>query len=67
MVAFYRRVEFTALAVEHKPVNLGQGFPDFAAPDFVTKALADATMNSNVLLNQYTRGYVISIFNHLLF
>ena len=30
--------EMTALAVEHQAVNLGQGFPDFAAPDFVKEA-----------------------------
>ena len=27
--------EITGLAVKHEAVNLGQGFPDFAAPDFV--------------------------------
>jgi aspartate/methionine/tyrosine aminotransferase len=30
--------EITALAVEHGAANLGQGFPDFAAPDFVKEA-----------------------------
>lgn len=52
------RVEYIQLALEHKPLNLGQGFPDFAAPDYVTKALAEATSGENVLLNQYTRGFV---------
>ena len=32
--------EITALAVKHEAVNLGQGFPDFAAPDFVKQAAA---------------------------
>jgi aspartate/methionine/tyrosine aminotransferase len=32
--------EITALAVRHGAVNLGQGFPDFAAPDFVKEAAA---------------------------
>jgi aspartate/methionine/tyrosine aminotransferase len=32
--------EITALAVEHGAANLGQGFPDFAAPDFVKQAAA---------------------------
>ncbi|HEY5091180.1 MAG TPA: methionine aminotransferase [Polyangia bacterium] len=32
--------EITALAVQHQAVNLGQGFPDFAAPDFVKEAAA---------------------------
>jgi len=27
--------EMSRLAVEHKAVNLGQGFPDFPGPDFV--------------------------------
>lgn len=51
-------VEFIQLALEVKPLNLGQGFPDFAAPDYVRKALAEAsTSETNVLLNQYTRGF----------
>lgn len=50
--------EFIQLAIDHKPLNLGQGFPDFAAPAHVTQALADATLSPNVLLNQYTRGFV---------
>ncbi len=32
--------EITALAVEHGAANLGQGFPDFAAPGFVKEAAA---------------------------
>jgi aspartate/methionine/tyrosine aminotransferase len=32
--------EITALAVRHQAVNLGQGFPDFPAPDFVKEAAA---------------------------
>jgi len=32
--------EITALAVQHGAVNLGQGFPDFAAPAFVKEAAA---------------------------
>lgn len=50
-------VEFIQLALDYKPVNLGQGFPDFAAPEHVTKALSDAASSPNVLLNQYTRGF----------
>ena len=30
--------EITALAVKHGAVNLGQGFPDFPAPDFIKEA-----------------------------
>src|SRR5688572_27867972 len=34
--------EMTALAMEHQAVNLGQGFPDFAAPESVTEAAVSA-------------------------
>jgi len=42
--------EITALALEHQAVNLGQGFPDFAGPDFV-KAAAEAAIAGDH--NQY--------------
>jgi aspartate/methionine/tyrosine aminotransferase len=32
--------EITALAVKHGAANLGQGFPDFPAPDFIKEAAA---------------------------
>ena len=52
-------VEFIQLALDYKPVNLGQGFPDFEPPECVTKALANAVTGENrVALNQYTRGFV---------
>jgi len=50
-------VEYIKLALEEKPLNLGQGFPDFACPDHVTKALADVATGENLLLHQYTRGF----------
>ena len=37
-------------------MNLGQGFPDYAPPSYVTKALSDVA-TGNHLLNQYTRGF----------
>lgn len=37
-------------------MNLGQGFPDYAPPSYVTKALSDVA-NGNHLMNQYTRGF----------
>ncbi|KAF2346250.1 Aminotransferase class I/classII, partial [Trinorchestia longiramus] len=51
-------VEFIQLALEVKPLNLGQGFPDFAAPENVRNALSRVCNDEqNVLLNQYTRGF----------
>lgn len=44
--------------MKYKPLNLGQGFPDFAPPKHVTDALADVAKGDNILLQQYTRGYV---------
>ncbi|MEZ4612154.1 MAG: aminotransferase class I/II-fold pyridoxal phosphate-dependent enzyme [Caldilineaceae bacterium] len=45
--------EFTALAIEHDAVNLGQGFPNFPAPDFIKEAAATAITGD---LNQYARA-----------
>src|SRR5438128_4120862 len=42
--------EITTLAVQHGAVNLGQGFPDFAGPDFIKQAAAAAIAAD---LNQY--------------
>ncbi len=42
--------EMSRLAAQHGAVNLGQGFPDFAGPDFV-KAAARAAIDAD--LNQY--------------
>ncbi|KAM7298585.1 kynurenine aminotransferase isoform X1 [Ixodes scapularis] len=50
-------VEFIQLALENKPVNLGQGFPDFPPPNVVVKALQDALAGPNHGLHQYTRGF----------
>ena len=40
----------SALAVEHKSINLGQGFPDTEGPADVVRAAADALMDGR---NQY--------------
>jgi aspartate/methionine/tyrosine aminotransferase len=45
--------EFSALALQHGAVNLGQGFPNFAAPDFIKEAAAAAIAGD---LNQYARA-----------
>lgn len=51
-------VEYIQLNIDYKPaVNLGQGFPDYHAPDHVRKALAEIALGDNPLLNQYTRGF----------
>ena len=42
--------EMSRLAVQHQAVNLGQGFPDFAGPDFVKDAAKRAIDED---LNQY--------------
>lgn len=43
--------EMTAMAREYNAINLGQGFPDFAAPDFIKEA-ARASIAAEV--NQYS-------------
>jgi len=60
------RVEYIQLALQYKPLNLGQGFPDYYAPENVTNALAAIAKSENPLLQQYTRGFVsicLLIFN----
>ncbi len=42
--------EMSQLAVQHRAVNLGQGFPDFPGPDFVKEAAIQAIRAD---LNQY--------------
>jgi aspartate/methionine/tyrosine aminotransferase len=42
--------EMSRLASEHQAINLGQGFPDFAGPDFVKEAAKHAI---DADLNQY--------------
>jgi aspartate/methionine/tyrosine aminotransferase len=42
--------EMTKLAVQHRAINLGQGFPDFSAPDFIKEAAARAIASDH---NQY--------------
>ncbi len=45
--------EITTLAIQHGAINLGQGFPDFAGPEWVKQAAADAIAAD---LNQYAPG-----------
>uniref|UniRef100_A0AAQ6IHL5 Kynurenine--oxoglutarate transaminase 3 n=1 Tax=Anabas testudineus TaxID=64144 RepID=A0AAQ6IHL5_ANATE len=53
-------VEFTQLAADYKPVNLGQGFPDFSPPQFVQDAFCKAVCGGPSM-HQYTRAFVIII------
>jgi len=46
--------EMSRLAVAHGAVNLGQGFPDFAGPDFVKEAAKQAI---DADLNQYAPSH----------
>lgn len=51
-------VEYIQLALDYKPAcNLGQGFPDYPPPKYVTDALAQVANGDNCLLHQYTRGF----------
>ncbi len=45
--------EFSAMALQYNAVNLGQGFPNFPAPDFVKEAAQTAIATD---LNQYARS-----------
>lgn len=56
-------VEYAQLAAQCKPLNLGQGFPDFVPPAVVSQALAEVAVDPNALLQQYTRPFVSKIFN----
>ena len=56
-VCIFPRVEFIQLALETKPLNLGQGFPDDLVPEYVPRVLGEVAQES-ILLNQYTRGFV---------
>ncbi|XP_050528592.1 kynurenine aminotransferase isoform X2 [Daktulosphaira vitifoliae] len=49
-------IEFIGLAMEYKPVNLGQGFPDYNPPSRFSQYLSEVA-NKSGLYNQYTRGF----------
>ncbi|CAF4423835.1 unnamed protein product, partial [Adineta steineri] len=50
-------IEFSALAVEHKAVNVGQGFIDYEPPQYLINFYKEALNDNNILLHQYTRGF----------
>ncbi|XP_018576405.1 kynurenine--oxoglutarate transaminase 3 [Anoplophora glabripennis] len=49
--------EYIQLSLEYKPLNLGQGFPDFPPPKYVTDALSQVATGDNCMVHQYTRGF----------
>ncbi|MCA9629464.1 MAG: aminotransferase class I/II-fold pyridoxal phosphate-dependent enzyme [Myxococcales bacterium] len=52
--------EMTRLALEHGALNLGQGFPDFDAPEEVKQAAQRAIAEGN---NQYARSFGVPLLN----
>lgn len=53
------RIEYNKLAAITKPLNLGQGFPDYEPPSRFSNFLAEVASEKNVYFHQYTRGLVI--------
>nr|XP_049594311.1 kynurenine--oxoglutarate transaminase 1 [Syngnathus scovelli] len=49
-------VEFTQMAADYKPVNLGQGFPDFGPPEYIQEAFCEA-LRGGPSMHQYTRAF----------
>lgn len=47
-------VDYANIAAEHKPVNLGMGFPDFTAPALISKHLADVAKDPDIRLQMTT-------------
>ncbi|XP_021900691.1 uncharacterized protein LOC110816703 isoform X2 [Carica papaya] len=52
--------QMSMLAIKHRAINLGQGFPNFDGPEFVKEAAIQAIKDSK---NQYARGHGIPEFN----
>ncbi|GFN88331.1 kynurenine--oxoglutarate transaminase 3 [Plakobranchus ocellatus] len=49
-------VDISKMAVAHNATNLGQGFPDFMAPDHVVQSIKDAVADTNPSVHQYARS-----------
>lgn len=50
-------VDFIQLALEYKPLNLGQGLPDDLIPEYAANALRDVATEPAINNHQYTRGF----------
>ncbi|CAF1129719.1 unnamed protein product [Rotaria sordida] len=50
-------IEFGALAIAHKAINVGQGFIDYAPPPYFIDLYKETLDDPNILLHQYTRGF----------
>lgn len=55
------RIEYNKLAAVSKPLNLGQGFPDYEPPSRFFDFLIEVASEKNLSFNQYTRGLVNNI------
>ncbi|CAI6356092.1 unnamed protein product [Macrosiphum euphorbiae] len=49
-------IEYNNLAMITKPLNLGQGFPDYEPPSRFSNFLAEVAAEKNLYSHQYTRG-----------
>jgi len=61
------RIEYNNLAMITKPLNLGQGFPDYEPPSRFSNFLAEVASEKNLYSHQYTRGLVILYLKQFLF
>lgn len=52
-------MEYSDLARKYKPLNLGQGAPDYGAPKVLSNTLIEMSQEvQTAQLHQYTRGFV---------
>ncbi|BAT78604.1 Aspartate aminotransferase [Vigna angularis] len=52
--------QMSLLAIKHKAINLGQGFPNFDGPEFIKEAAIQSIRDGK---NQYARGYGVPDLN----
>lgn len=57
-IYIFYRIEYNKLALITKPLNLGQGFPDYSPPSRFANFLAEVASEKNISFHQYTRGLV---------